>query len=34
MEQAIATESYEFAARLRDEINSRGQSDESDADLI
>lgn len=34
MEQAIATENYEFAARLRDEINSRGQSDENDTDLI
>lgn len=34
MEQAIANENYEFAARLRDELNSRGQSDESEADLI
>ena len=34
MEQAIANENYEFAARLRDEINSRGQADESDMDLI
>ena len=34
MEQAIATENYEFAARLRDEINSRGQNDESGPDII
>ena len=34
MEQAVATENYEFAARLRDEINSRVQSDENDTDLI
>lgn len=34
MEQAVATENYEFAARLRDEINSRGQTDESDMDII
>lgn len=34
MEQAIATENYEFAARLRDEINSRSKADESDMDII
>ncbi len=34
LEQAIASENYEFAARLRDEINSRSQSDESDMDII
>lgn len=34
MEQAIANENYEFAARLRDEINSRGQNDEQGMDLI
>ena len=34
MEQAIANENYEFAARLRDEINSRGQDDESGVELI
>ena len=34
MDQAIANENYEFAARLRDEINSRGQNDEQGMDLI
>ena len=34
MEQAVANENYEFAARLRDELNSRGQADESGEDLI
>lgn len=34
LEQAIASENYEFAARLRDEINSRDHSDESDMDII
>ena len=34
MSQAVATENYEFAARLRDEINSRSHTDETDSDLI
>lgn len=34
MDQAIATENYEFAARLRDEINSREHNDGQGADLI
>ena len=34
MEQAVANENYEFAARLRDELNSRGQAEESGEDLI
>lgn len=34
MAQAVATENYEFAARLRDEINSRSLNDETDTDLI
>ncbi len=34
MAQAVANENYEFAARLRDEINSRSLNDETDADLI
>ena len=34
MAQAVANENYEFAARLRDEINSRSHSDETDSDLI
>ena len=32
--QAVANENYEFAARLRDEINSRSRNDETDSDLI
>jgi protein-arginine kinase activator protein McsA len=34
MAQAVANENYEFAARLRDEINSRSRNDETDSDLI
>ena len=34
MEQAIANENYEFAARLRDEINSRGENEEQGMDII
>lgn len=34
MAQAVATENYEFAARLRDEINSRSLNDETDSDII
>jgi len=34
MDQAIANENYEFAARLRDEINSREESEESGVELI
>jgi len=34
LDQAIANENYEFAARLRDEINSRGEKDESGVDTI
>lgn len=34
MAQAVATENYEFAARLRDEINSRSLNDETDPDII
>ena len=34
LDQAIANENYEFAARLRDEINSRGEKDESGTDTI
>ena len=34
MEQAVKTENYEFAARLRDEINRRSAAGESDTDII
>lgn len=34
LDQAIAAENYEYAARLRDEINNREQSGESDMDII
>jgi hypothetical protein len=34
LEQAIATEDYETAARLRDELNSRGPNDERDKSPI
>ena len=34
MAQAVANENYEFAARLRDEINSRNHGEETDTDLI
>ncbi|MBQ9385385.1 MAG: bifunctional nuclease family protein [Bacteroidaceae bacterium] len=34
LEQAVATENYEFAARLRDELNSRDQNGESDMNII
>lgn len=34
MAQAVANENYEFAAKLRDEINSRSHGDETDSDLI
>lgn len=34
MTQAVASENYEFAARLRDEINSRGRDKESDEIIL
>ena len=34
MAQAVASENYEFAARLRDEINSRVREDDSDGKII
>lgn len=34
MAQAVASENYEFAARLRDEINSRSRDEDSDEKII